>query len=96
MHFQLGAMDRAENLPTFVGKLKVDWTDFPFDDVLQLTTLKEGILRGVFKQEAVGAWFGCRAEKAQITVLLPEGVNLSLWLDHVDGMSHGRKAAISA
>ena len=34
----------------------------------QLTTLKEGILRGVFKQKAARAWFGCRAEKAQVTM----------------------------
>ena len=89
MHFQLGAMDRAGNLPTFIGKLKVDWIDFPFDDILQqFTTLKEGILRGVFKQKAAGAWFGCRAEKAQITALLPGGGDLSSWRDHVDGMSH--------
>ena len=42
----------------------------------------------MFKQKAAGAWFGCRAEKAQVTVLLPGGVGLSSWLDQVDGMSH--------
>ena len=55
MHFQLGAMDRAGNLPTFIGKLKVDWIDFPLDEQ-QFTTLKEGILRGVFskRQQVLG------------------------------------------
>ena len=62
MQYQLGSMDRAGNLPTFIGELKVDWIDFPLDDKLQ--------------------------QKAQITVLLPGGDNLSSWLDHVDGMSH--------
>ena len=72
LHFHLGAMDEEKNLPTLIGKLKIAWLDFPVDDILQqFTTLKEGILRGVFKQKAARAWFGCRAEKAQITVLLP-------------------------
>ena len=89
MHFQIGTMDKEGDLPTLIGKLKVDWIDFPLHDILQqLTTLKEGILRGVFQQTAAGAWFGCRAEKAQITVLLPGGADLSSWLDTVDCMSH--------
>ena len=72
LHFHLGAMDVEKNLPTLIGKLKIDWLDFPVNDILQqFTTLKEGILRGVFKQKAARAWFGCRAEKAQVTVLLP-------------------------
>ena len=59
LHFHLGAMDGDNNLPTLIGKLKIDWLDFPVDDILQqFTTLKEGILRGVFKQKAA------RAEKA--------------------------------
>ena len=67
----------------------MDWIDFPFEDILQqFTTLKEGILRGVFRQKAAAAWFGCRAEKAQSTVLLPGGSDLSSWLDKVDCMSH--------
>ena len=71
------------------GKLKIDWLDFPVDDILQqFTTLKEGILRGVFKQKAARAWFGCRAEKAQITVLLPGSCSLSEWSEKVDCMPH--------
>ena len=90
MHYQLGFMDREGELPTLTGKLKVDWIDFPLDDILQqFTTLKEGILRGLFRQKAAAAaWFGCRAEKAQITVLLPGGSDVSSWLDQVDCMSH--------
>ena len=89
LHFHLGAMDAEKNLPTFIGKLKIDWLDFPVDDILQqFTTLKEGILRGVFKQKAARAWFGCRAEKAQVTVLLPGNCSLSEWSDKVDCMPH--------
>ena len=89
MHYQLGSMDREGELPTLTGKLKVDWIDFSLDDILkQFTTLKEGILRGVFRQKAAAAWFGCRAEKAEITVLLPGGSDVSSWLDQVDCMSH--------
>ena len=89
MHFHLGSMDQEDELPTLIGKLKIDWLDFPVDDILQqLTTLKEGILRGVFKQKAARAWFGCCADKAQITVLLPGSCSLSLWMDKVDCMAY--------
>ena len=89
LHFHLGAMDEEKNLPTLIGKLKIDWLDFPVDDILQqFTTLKEGILRGVFKQKAARAWFGCRAEKAQVTVLLPGSCSLSEWSEKVDCMPH--------
>ena len=86
LRFHLGA---EKNLPTLIGKLKIDWLDFPVDDILQqFTTLKEGILRGVFKQKAARAWFGCRAEKAQVTVLLPGNCSLSEWSEKVDCMPH--------
>ena len=89
LHFHLGAMDGDKNLPTLIGKLKIDWLDFPVDDILQqFTTLKDGILRGVFKQKGARAWFGCRAEKAQVTVLLPGNCCFSEWTDMVDCMPH--------
>ena len=51
LQFQIGAMDNRKNLPTFIGKLKIDWLNFPVHDILQqFTTLGDGILRGVFKQ----------------------------------------------
>ena len=99
LHFHLGAMDGDRNLPTLIGKLKIDWPDFPVDDILQhFTTLKEGILRGVFKQKAARAWFGCRAAKAQVTVLLPGNCSFSEWTDMVDCMPHSwrPKASILA
>ena len=50
------------------------WTGLISHLMTSLSSLlpwKEGILRGVFRQKAAAAWFGCRAEKAQVTVLLP-------------------------
>ena len=89
LHFHVGAMDGNKNLPTLIGKLKIDWLDFPVDDILQqFATLKDGILRGVFKQQAARAWYGCRAEKAQVTVLLPGKCCFSKWTDMVDCMPH--------
>ena len=89
LQFQIGAMDNRKNLPTFIGKLKIDWLNFPVDDILQqFTTLKDGILHGVFKQQTARAWYGCRAEKAQVTVLLPGQCDYSTWSDLVDGMPH--------
>ena len=73
-----------------MGKLKVDWIDLPAEDITkQFGTLKEGILRGVFRQKAVAAWFRCRAEKVQITVILPGKLDADTWLDKIDRMSHG-------
>ena len=89
LQYQIGALDNRKNLPTFIGKLKIDWLDFPVDDILQqFITLKDGILRGVFKQQTARAWYGCRAEKAQVTVLLPGQCDCSMWSDLVDGMPH--------
>ena len=79
----------AGDIPILTGNLKVDWIDFPPEDILeQFTTLKEGILRGVFRQKAAAAWFGCRAEKAQVTVLLPGQLDVYSWLAKIDSMSH--------
>ena len=69
LHFHVGAVDGNKNLPTLIGKLKIDWLDFPVDDILQqFAALKDGIL-----------WYGCRAEKAQVTVLLPGKCCYSKW-----------------
>ena len=85
----MGKMDRDGEIPTLTGKLKVDWIDFPLEDILeQFITLKEGILRGVFRQKATAAWFGCRAEKAQVTMLLPGQLDVFSWLEKIDSMSH--------
>ena len=87
---QKGQMDSRGDIPTLMGKLKVDWIDLPVDDITkQFGTLKEGILRGVFRQKAAAAWFGCRAEKAQITVILPSKLDADTWLDRIDSMPHG-------
>ncbi len=89
LHYSIGAMGGNGNLPTLMGRLKINWLDFPVDDILQqFTTLKEGILRGVYKQQAARAWYGCRAEKAQVTVLLPGECDYHEWSDMVDYMPH--------
>ena len=73
LHFQKGKIASQGDIPTLMGKLKVDWIDLPVDDIMQqFGTLKEGILRGVFGQKAAAAWFGVRGEKAQITVILQQ------------------------
>ena len=100
MHFQLSAMDRGGNLLTFIGKLKVDWIDFPLDDILQqFTTLKEGILRGVFKQKAAGAWFGLdvvRKKSKSLCCFLEVLISARGWSRWMVCPIVGRKAAIFA
>ena len=91
LHYQMGKMDSEGEIPTITSKPKVDWIDFPVsvEDILeQFTTLKEGILRGVFRQKAAAAWFGCRAEKAQVTVLLHGHLDVYSWFGKIDSMSH--------
>ena len=62
--------------------------DLPKQRRQNKATLKDGILRGVFTQQAARAWYGCRAEKAQVTVLLPGKCCFSKWTDMVDCMPH--------
>ena len=58
------------------------------DDILQqFTALKDSVLRGVFKQQTARVWCGCRAEKAQVIVLLPGKCCYSTWSDLVGCMS---------
>ena len=79
LRFQKGAMDNNGDIPTLMGKLKVDWVQLPVYDILnQFGTLKEGICRGVFRQKAAAARLGCRSEKVQITVILPSGLEVEV------------------
>ena len=90
LHFQAGKMDPEGDIPTLIGNLKVDWIDLPAEDITkQFGALKEGILRGVFREKAAAAWFGFRAEIAQITVILPGELEADAWLETIDRMSHG-------
>ena len=63
-------MDAEKNLPTLIGKLKIDWLDFPVDDILQqFTTLrkefsvaylsKKQLVRSPLAQAAVSAQNPC-------------------------------------
>ena len=62
--FHLGAMDEEKNL---IGKLKIDWLDFPVDDIFSSSLLSRKESFGVQTKSS-----SCvvRMEKAQITVLL--------------------------
>ena len=42
----------------------------------------------VFRQQAARTWYGCRAEKVQVIVLLPGKCCYSTWTDLVDCMPH--------
>ncbi len=35
LHYHMGKMDRDGDIPTLTGKLKVDWIDFPVEDILE-------------------------------------------------------------
>ena len=87
LHYHMGKMDRDGDIPSLTGKLKVDWIDFPVEDILeQSTTLKEGIRRGVFRHKAAAPYFDI--EKDHVTVLLPGQLDVCSWLEKIDSMSH--------
>ena len=60
----------------------------PFRAAPYTTTWIKWIVMCVFRQKAAAAWFGCRAEKAQVTVLLPGQLDVYSWLEKIDSMSH--------
>ena len=69
-------------------QLKIDWLDFPVDDILQqFTTLRKDSLESVqTKSSSCVVRMPC--EKAQITVLLPHSCSFSEWSEKVDCMPH--------
>ena len=71
VRFQCLSLGEDDDIPTLTcltGSIGCNY--IPVDDLLQqFVMLKEGICRGVFRQKAAGAWFGVRAERAQVTVI---------------------------
>ena len=62
------------------GTIKVDWIQLPVEQYLAaLPTLKQGVIAGVFRQKGAAPWGITRAEKLQLSVLLPTDLSLEDW-----------------
>ncbi len=66
------------------------------DDILkQFEVLKDDICCGVFKQKAAAAWYGSRAEKIQVSMVLPGGSGVDDWCDTLAQMLRSWPAGIT-
>ena len=69
------------------GTIEVDWIQLPVEQYLAaLPTLKQGVIAGVFRQKGAAPWGITRAEKLQLSVLLPNDLSLEDWYAGVYGL----------
>ena len=70
-----------------VGTIKVDWIQLPVEPYLAaLPTLQQGVIAGVFRQKGAAFWGCTRAEKLQLSVLLPNDLSLEDWYAEMYGL----------
>ena len=68
------------------GTIEVDWIQLPVEPYLAaLPTLQQGVI-GVFRQKGAAPWLIPRAEKLQLSVLLPNDLSLEDWYAGVYGL----------
>ena len=61
------------NIRMLTGTIKVDWIQLPVEPYLAaLPALQQGVIAGVFRQKGAAPWGITRAEKLQLSVLLPQ------------------------
>ena len=64
------------NIRMLTGTIKVDWIQLPVEPYLAaLPTLQQGVIAGVFRQKGAAPWGCTRAEKLQLSVLLPNDLS---------------------
>ena len=75
------------NIRMLTGTIKVDWIQLPVELYLAaLPMLKQGVIAGVFRQKGAAPWGITRAEKLQLSVLLPNDLSLEDWYAGVYGL----------
>ena len=75
------------NIRMLTGTIKVDWIQLPVEPYLAaLPTLQQGVIVGVFRQKGAAPWGITRAEKLQLSVLLPNDLSLEDWYAGVYGL----------
>ena len=71
------------NIRMLTGTIKVDWIQLPVEPYLAaLPTLQQGVIAGVFRQKGAAPWGITRAEKLQLSVLLPNDLSFFLKVPH--------------
>ena len=72
------------NVPNVRCNIKLSEQSIDVEHLLQrFPTVLRGIVQGVFRQQASGAWFPCRDLKFAITVLMPQSSELHHWFGAV-------------
>ena len=83
MQFKVGNYrdgDREFNIRMLTGTIKADWIQLPIERYLAaLPTLRQGVIAGVFRNKGAAPWGITRAEKLQLSVLLPNDLSLDAW-----------------
>ena len=75
------------NIRMLTGTIKVDWIQLPVEPYLAaLPTSQQGVIAGVFRQKGAAPWGCTRAEKLQLSVLLPNDLSLEDWYAEVYGL----------
>ena len=75
------------NIRMLTGTIKVDWIQLPVEPYLAaLPTLQQGVIAGVFRQKGAAPWGCTKAEKLQLSVLLPNDLSLEDWYAEVYGL----------
>ena len=75
------------NIRMLTGTIKVDWIQLPVEPYLAaLPTLQQGVIAGVFRQKGAAPWGCTKAEKLQLSVLLPNDLSLEDWYAGVYGL----------
>ena len=75
------------NIRMLTGTIEVDWIQLPVEPYLAaLPTLQQGVIAGVFRQKGAAPWVIPRAEKLQLSVLLPNDLSLEDWYAGVYGL----------
>ena len=74
------------NIRMLTDTIEVDWIQLPVEPYLAaLPTLQQGVI-GVFRQKGAAPWVIPRAEKLQLSVLLPNDLSLEDWYAGVYGL----------
>ena len=90
---------RAEHTQTHVPNvrcnIKLPGQSIDVEHLLQrFPTVLRGIVQGVFRQQAGGAWFPCRDLKLAITVLMPQSSEPHHWFARSCARSRFKAAAM--
>ena len=83
--WQLSRCDRESNIRMLTGTIKADWIQLPVERYLAaLSTLRHGVIVGIFRNKGAAPWGITRAEKLQLSVFLSK---ICHWMIGMQGVT---------